>query len=518
MTGPPPAPFRAACIDIGSNGIRCVAAEHDGSATPRILAQDRAAVRLGASVFQTGTIDAASLDEAIAALRSFKLGLDKLAPIRIRAVATSAVRDARNRKQFRKRARDEAGIEIEVISGGEEARLVHLAVAQRIHMDGNPWLLVDVGGGSVEVSLANGEGIQWTESRAMGAVRLLEHYRSARDRPRKAQRLITETIETLRLPDLDDHRLAGVVATGGNIEELAGLVGRPSPGAVVDAVPAKELTALLDDMQRMTTAERAKKWDLKPDRADVILPAGLVYAYVAKLAGAEEILVPHVALKDGVLAELMQEAAAPVVVPERKAVRSALALGRRYRFEEAHGVHVERLSLSLFDQLADMHHLDARDRTLLAAAAVLHDVGRHIDDRKHHKHSYYLISQSEIFGLSKAEVGIVAQVARYHRKAEPRLKHPAYAALAVPDRDRVDRLSALLRVADALDRQHKSKVHAVRCVRSAGRVRLELAVEGDIDLEEWAVERKGGLFERLFGHKVELAANHKLPMGRVALG
>lgn len=518
MPSPQGTPFRAACIDIGSNGIRCVAAEHNGSATPHVLLQDRAPVRLGASVFQTGAIDAETMETALAALGDFQGRLARLGRLESRAVATSAVRDAKNRKVFLRRAREEAGVRIDVISGAEEARLVHVAVAQRIPLDGKPWLLVDVGGGSVEVSLATKEGISWTESRNMGAVRLLEHYRSEPDRPRRALRLIAETIETLRLPDLEHHRPAGVAATGGNIEELAGLVGTPAGGAAVDAVPIVGLAAILDEMQGMTTAERAKKWGLKPDRADVILPAGLVYAHVARLAGAKEILVPHVALKDGVLAELMQEATSPAVLPERKAVRSALALGRRYRFEESHGVHVERLALSLFDQLSDIHRLDARDRVLLAAAAVLHDIGRHIDDRKHHKHSYYLISQSEISGLSKAEVGIVAQVARYHRKAEPKLKHPAYAALAVPDRHRVDCLSALLRVADALDRQHKSKVHAVRCVPSEGRVRLELAVEGDIDLEEWAVERKGGLFERLFGHKVELAANHKLPSGRTPLG
>ena len=509
MPASPEKPFRAACIDIGSNGIRCVAADYDGSATPRVVFQGRASVRLGASVFTDGAIDVARMDAAIVALKDFRAQLGKLEPLRLRVVATSAVREARNRKTFRKRAKAEAGLDVEIISGSEEARLVHLAVAQRIVMD-KPWLLVDVGGGSVEVSLATAEGLQWTESHSVGAVRLLEHFHDMQDKPRKVQRLVEETVEALRLPNLDSTRVAGLVATGGNIEELAGIVGKVAPGSGLAEILVKDLQVLLKEMQALSPDQRGKEWGLKPDRADVIVPAGLVYAHVAALAGVPAIQVPHVALKDGVLAELMQEATEPSPASESKAVRSALAVGRHFRFEESHAVQVERLALSLFDQLEPVHELGPRDRVILAAAAILHDIGRHVSDHKHHKHSYYLIRQADVAGVTQAELGLTALVARYHRKAEPKLKHEAYAALAVPDRQRVEKLAGILRIADALDRQHKSRVQAVRAKADRATLQLDLAVEGDIELEEWAVARKGGLFERVFGLKVELG-HHELP-------
>ncbi|HUR62477.1 MAG TPA: Ppx/GppA phosphatase family protein [Candidatus Thermoplasmatota archaeon] len=504
---PPATPFRAACIDVGSNGIRCAAVECVG-AVHRSILQERAPVRLGQGVFLDGSIDAAAMDAAVAALKQFRMQLDKLAPLTVRAVATSAVRDARNRKRFLRRARDEAGVEVETISGQEEARLVHVAVAKRIPMDAKPWVLVDVGGGSVEVSLGNAEGLQWTESRGMGAVRLLEQFREVEGNARKVRRLIEETVGTLRLPGIKGGEVAGMAATGGNIEELARLCGAREGKDKVQVLPAKALRDLLDAMLETDLEERARRWDLKRDRADVILPAGLVYAHVARLAGAADIHVPNVALKDGVIAELVAQAdpavAAAGPAPEGKARRSALGLGRRFQFEESHGVHVEHLALSLFDQLADLHRLGPRDRTILASAALLHDVGRHVSDKRHHKHTYYLVSEAELLGLTQPEVELAALVARYHRKAEPKPKHKGYAALTSPDRERVERLSAILRVADALDRQHRGHVREVRCVHANGTTRLELQVQGDVQLEQWAVEKKGGLFERLFDTKIQV--------------
>lgn len=510
-----PWPLRVGCIDIGSNAMRCVAVEARGPHAIETILQERAPIRLGHSVFLDGSIDSTTLDEAVRVLGQFRGMLDKLDVTHVRCVATSAVREATNAKTFVRRAKREAGIDVETITGAEEARLLHLAVAQRMPLDGKPWMFVDVGGGSVEVSVGDRTGLAWSESHPMGAVRLLEEFHAVGSQREKARRLIEETVGTLRIPGYKGDGLSGLAATGGNIEEVARILdekeggkdgngkdgGKEGKGRErVTVVSVKAMASLLKEMHKLSPDERAEKWRLKGDRADVIVPAGMIYEQVARLAKLDAIHVPNVGLKDGVIADLVLEAgAASTLRPERVAVDSALSLGRRYAFDEAHGLQVERLAMMLFDQLQDLHGLGPRDRSILAAAAVLHDVGRYIADRKHHKHSYYLISQSEIPGLTDEETELAAQVARYHRRSEPKPSHEPFGRLGNPERDRVVRMSGLLRVADALDRQHKSIVRSVTCRREKGILALDCDTDADCLLEQWAVDNKGALLERVLG-------------------
>ncbi|MEA3202978.1 MAG: exopolyphosphatase / guanosine-5-triphosphate,3-diphosphate pyrophosphatase [Thermoplasmata archaeon] len=504
MAGPS-FPLRVACIDVGSNGLRCVAAEFQDATRHRILLQERAPVRLGQSVFEVGAIDTATMDAAVEALAGFKRLLDPLGIQVVRAVATSAVREAANQDQFLRKVRRAAGLKVEVISGAEEARLVAAAVARHLPLDGDPWIMMDLGGGSVEIGLLDAGGLLWSESHPMGSVRLLEEFHAVQGDPAKFGHLVAETVHTLRINLPRGRKPAGFAATGGNIEELARLAGCGDDE--VAQLPIKKLREQVQRLTKMSLEERRQVLGLRPDRADVIVPAGLVYEHVADLLGADTIHVPHVGLKDGVLYDLVDSVAVhtdPQAKTEHVVLDASVALGRRYQFEEPHGVQVSRLALSLFDQTQGLHRLRPADRLLLQAAAVLHDVGRFVNDHKHHKHSYYLIAQADLPGLSGDDVEVVAQVARYHRRKEPTPSHKPFAKLSGADQERVTRLAALLRVADALDRQHRGAVRGVKVRLEKDAVVLRLRGQGDLALEQWAVQEKGGLFCATFDTTIEL--------------
>jgi exopolyphosphatase/guanosine-5'-triphosphate,3'-diphosphate pyrophosphatase len=500
-------PLRVAAIDVGSNAMRLVAARFESSDRHEVLLSLRAPVRLGHGVFTTGRLAARAIDAAVLGLVSFRAELEKLQIRSVRAVATSAVRESDNGTEFVERAAREAGIDVEVISGSEEVRLIHAAIRRRIPLGRRPWVLADLGGGSIEIALADANGVRWAESHTMGAVRLVEELSGAQQSPKAFERLVTEYVGTLRLPSVTAHlRAAGLIATGGNIEALAQL-SRVAVGPSGAVLTLAALRRTIETLSRLSVRQRVEDLGLRTDRADVILPAAMIYQRIAGLVGVGEIRVPFVGLKEGVLLDLVDGLAARSSHDDsrlRRIREGALVLGRRYRFDEAHGRQVMRLALELFDQLGTLHGLGAGDRTLLLAAGLLHDVGAYISYKHHHKHSLYLLSQSELPGLTPREMQIVANVARYHRKSEPRSSHEEFARLGEGDRRRVVRLAALLRLADALDREHRQRVRHVRTRRTDGNVRVSLEGAGDLLLERWALRRKSELFTRAFGVRLRM--------------
>lgn len=495
-------PLRAAGIDVGSNAMRLLTAEFTTPATWTVLAEQRVPIRLGASVFgaEGGSLPGELMDAALDALMSFRQRMDELGVRYYRAAATSAVREADNGYEFVQAVLDRAAIQLETITAGEEARLVWQAVSARVPVGGQRWILVDLGGGSVEVALADADTILWSESHAMGAVRLLAEFGTSTGSPRRFRRLAGEYIDTLMSRmTLEPSDGGGLVATGGNIEELARLAG----ARVKDGVATLELGPLHDiinELADLTPEQRIARWGLRPDRADVILPAALVYERIAHLARADAVIVPNVGLKEGLLLDAVGNAAHFVERSDRRhrdIAAAAVALGRRYLFDEAHARHVTTLVLSLFDQLEELHDLDDHDRDILLAAALLHDIGQFISYRRHHKHSYYLIVNASLPDLVSRDMLLVALVARYHRRAEPSADHEGYEDLSADERDRVDRMAALLRIADALDRQHRQHVKSVKAHSSGREIRLELDAAGDVSLEEWAMEKKAQLITRV---------------------
>ena len=503
-------PLRVAAVDVGSNAIRFLAAEFTSLSDYQVLAEERVAVRLGHDVFLTGRLAPDAMDAAVAAIAGFRAQMEALGIEDYRAVATSATRESRNGDEFTARVRAEAGIELETITGSEEARLVYMAIANRVRFDGDKWISVDLGGGSVEVSLVDETGILWSESHVMGSVRLLEELSVSGEEPGRFQRLLREYTATMNIPAVAQQwNPRGVIATGGNAEALARLTGADASRGRVTPVPVAELRRVTELLSRLSYRQRVEQLGLREDRADVILPAAMIYERIAVLANADEILVPAVGLKDGVLVDLVEDLATHQAHEDRKdrqAVTGAVSLGRRYMFDESHALHVAKLAGSLFDQLQKVHRLEPADRRMLLAAAVLHDIGTYVGYKKHHKHSLYLIANSEVPELTPREIDIVANVARYHRKGVPADHHEHFTTLPQEDRERVVKLASLLRVADALDREHLQAVRSVTAtVTKQKKLKLEIDATGDLLLERWAMRRKGGLFTDTFGLAIEVA-------------
>ncbi len=496
---------RFAAIDVGSNALRLRIVEADEPGAWREIASMRVPVRLGREVFVTRRLSGGALGDACRAMKSFRERMDQERVVGYRAVATSAVREAQNGATLAERARREAGIDLEIIEGIEEARIVEEAVAREVRLEG-PALLVDVGGGSTELTVVDGGATTFSTSLPLGTVRLLETYLAGGGVvEKKTQRLVREAIDRALspvLPKLLRARVAHVVGTGGNVDALASLC--PGRGASVDV---SEMKSLLAKMVQMTPTAREREYDLRPDRADTIVPAAMIFARIADALGVDHVAAPGVGVKEGILHELVLRhfQAWDAAGHDAAVLDACRALGRKFEWDEAHGEKVCALARRLFDDLAAVHGLGARARLLLQAGALLHDVGDFVRYDGHHKHGYYLITHSDIMGLSPQERAVVANVARYHRKSAPSESHANFRELGREDRETVRGLAAILRIADALDREHKGKVVGVKATVGKTRVRLHVDGAADRELEEWTVLEKAALFRDVFGLDVVLA-------------
>jgi exopolyphosphatase/guanosine-5'-triphosphate,3'-diphosphate pyrophosphatase len=305
-------PLRVAAIDVGSNAIRFVAAEFSDREHYTELEKDRAALRLGQDAFRSGALAQTTIEAAVEAVGRFRRRLDSLGVCHYRAVATSAVRESQNSGELIERVRLESGVHLDTITGGEEARLVWLAIRSRVSLGKGKWVLIDLGGGSVEVSLVDEARIHWTESHGMGSVRMLELFASAGGSPDQFRQLVEEYASRLHLPGIaTEASLAGTIATGGNIEALAKLAGCQPGANGVTVLPIKVLHAVSAQLAASTYDERVQQLGLREDRADVIVPAAAVYERLARLAGAEQIVIPNAGVKEGLLIDLVDELTAP---------------------------------------------------------------------------------------------------------------------------------------------------------------------------------------------------------------
>ena len=326
-------------------------------------------------------------------------------------------------------------------------------------------------------------------------------------------RIFGEAVPAIR--ELCEGDVDVVIGTGGNIETLADLCPVPGAFAVGRSIEVGAMERLLDELCARSVDERAARYALRPDRADTIVPAATILARIARAFHRTTISAPGVGLKEGVLVDLARRHFIPEDFPaEAAALNDAcLRLGRRYHFDEAHGTLVARFAVRLFDDLAARHRLGPRDRILLHAAALLHDIGDFVRYESHHKHSYYLIANSDLMGVTPAERAIVANIARYHRKSAPHLDHDNFRALSREDRAKVKAMAAILRVADALDREHRAKVSEVSGRVEAEALVLEVSGAPDRELEEWTVRAKAGLLKEAFGLEVRIVDEGPRPRG-----
>ena len=431
----------------------------------------------------------------------------------MRAVATCATREASNADLLLSRLERASGIRVEVISGDEEARLIAQAVGKRIPLGKKSALIVDLGGGSVEITFVENGRITLADSHNFGALRMLDMLSSEEEDLRSAGLLLGEYMDLVgrKLSRRGNGKKAALfIATGGNIESIAGIpdvLAEPHPDYPETLrIKAGNLRRLMEELSGMSLKSRMERFGLREDRADVILPACFVYHRIAELNGSEEILVPRVSLKDGVIQEILEQAkgAEHLLDLREQVCVSCREMVAKYKLDQKHTEKVTELALSLFDQTEPLHGLGKQERIYLEAGALLHDVGYFISMQKHHKHSHYIIANSEIVGLTQAERLIVAGISRYHRKATPDPGHPEYEALPKRDRATVSSLAAILRIADALDKEHNSAVRSVECRLQNGSLFLRAVSRKSCRLEALGVTSNAAMFRDHFGVDVKL--------------
>jgi exopolyphosphatase/guanosine-5'-triphosphate,3'-diphosphate pyrophosphatase len=500
---------RYAAIDIGSNSVRMMAAEASPDFT-RILAQERQVTRLGESAFRSGVVSAESLDFLCATLQKMAGIYQKLDVIGIRAVATSAVRDAGNQAEFLQRASAAVGMPVEIISGQEEARLIHLGVEARWPRPKERTLIIDVGGGSAELIVSqNGEMIDAT-SKPLGAVRLTQLFLVS-DPPSEADRLRLDQNIAEKLASFVHHHEESnfdrVVATSSTAAALVCAINRiPRPQReTADRLRAStaQIRRFYELLIKEDVNERRRWIGIGPRRAEIIVAGAAVFLRSLEAFHHHSLYYSAAGVRDGIIADLASRRVGyefSSLSREQRAVVQAMA--KRYGTSLKHVRHVASLAHRLFESTTSLHKLPPAAGKLLEAAAYLHDIGHFVSDTSHHKHSAYLVANSDLPGFPEKERLAIAALCRFHRKSMPMSRHSHFQALDAESRRAVLYLAPLLRIADSLDRSHEQKVRNLHLSTKNGTVTLLIESELDADLEIWAVGEVASAFRGVYGLNV----------------
>ena len=505
---------RIAAIDVGSNSVRQIVADVSPDGSIAVVDEMKAAPRLGTAMDSTGMLDEGAMSRAIDALAHMASLAKKLDADRIVAVATSAVRDAGNAAEFVRRVKSQTGLDLRILTGDDEARLSYRSALAHFELGESRTAVVDLGGGSLELALSFDGSVDRLMSLPLGAVRLTERFLARSDSPkqlRKLRRHVAGVIED-NVP-VRPWRGARLIGAGGTFTNLAGIVlsrqGMVSARSVQGAVVSRnDVEHVLDTLAALSIDERRKVQGLNEARADIIVAGLAVIAEVMARLDVRELAVSRYGIREGILLEAAR--VAPVVAdPGEARERSVMELAQRCRTEMPHSLQVRTLALRLFDAIGERLGCEASDRQTLADAALLHDIGYHISYDRHHKHSYHLIIHAELLGIPPVEQVAIANIARYHRGAGPRRKHGNYGALEKSVRQRIKRLSAILRIADGLDRGHMSAVGdiRVRWVQRAIRITpVPRRGRDPLRLEVWGAHHKSELLSDVSGVLVEIVA------------
>jgi exopolyphosphatase/guanosine-5'-triphosphate,3'-diphosphate pyrophosphatase len=495
---------RLGAIDAGSNAIRVVIAELGPTELVRIEAE-RIPVRLGHNAFTRAELDSETIDQAVAAFVHFRQRFDFHGVTLYRAVATSAVRTAANRDVLLHRLYHEAGIELEVIEGEEEARLVRKAVTQAMGPQGMPRAILDLGGGSLEVNTKSGS-VWRGHSLPVGTVRLLESFGLDGAIAEAEAGMVRRYTATLMHTITKNGPLSGTAAiTGGNAEALAKIISTDGTASFELADLEKALPSIVG----ASIDERIANLGIKRDRAEVIGIAALVFATAARQLGLQRLVAPGVGVREGVLIELSEtareEQAKAEGAHDKALLTAARSFANRVDHDTTHGEHVRLLARALFHQLRDVHGVPDDKGVLLEVAALLHDIGEVVNQRGHHKHSEYMIRWGRIPGLDDQGREMVAMMARAHRKDAARAKELINASpLPKEARGQLRKLTALLRVADSLDSDHRSRVEQVVCTRMGDAIVLDLVVRDGPSREDPRLLRKADLLKEELGLDVRV--------------
>jgi len=504
--------IRISAIDIGSNSIRQTIADVSPNGTIRVVDEMKAAPRLGAGLLDTGVLGEMAIQNALIALtRMATLGA-QLGVKRTEVVATSAVRDAENGADFLQRVQKETGLKVRILRGEDEARLSFRSALAHFDLGSGRAVVMDIGGGSLELALSEDGLVDRLVSLPLGAIHMSEGYLGPEAKKKGMRKLRKHVRAELRRRLAARHwHATRVFCSGGTFTSLASIylarIGMERAKTVHGTViPRVELEHIVDMLQSMSIAERQTVPGLNAARSDIIVGGLAVAAEVAARVEAKELVVSAYGIREGILLE-SAHVAPSAADPGEARERSVLQLAERTHYEAPHSQHVQKLALQLFDSIGPRLGCTPEERQLLADAALLHDIGYHISYDKHNKHSYHLIEHAELLGMTPSEQIVVANVARYHRGAEPKKKHTNYGGLEKPLRKTIMRLSAILRVADGFDRGHASAVAEIK-VRWLERALRLTAVPRrhtvNLRLDLWGAARKSNLLSELAGVPVEI--------------
>jgi exopolyphosphatase/guanosine-5'-triphosphate,3'-diphosphate pyrophosphatase len=501
-------------VDIGTNSVRMQAAEAVPGHPPRILAEDRQVTRIGKGVYQEGRVSDESMDLTCNVLERMARSLEIHGVEKTRAVTTSALRDARNQDEFLERAGKALGVNVEIISGQEEARLIHLGVQSRWPHPADEILIIDIGGGSAEIIQSREGRLAAAFSKPLGAVRLTEVF--LKDDPptplelRQLDEFIQEKLAPA-LKKIGGQRPQRTVATAATASAIACAVHEVprSKRHLVDRlkVSRAELERLYLDLSARDLEQRRKVEGIGPRRAEVII-AGCATLYRI----LEEFALPSfyysaAGVRDGIVADLAVSVAdaqpSHLDADRRSFVRS---MARRYGVSLKHVDKVASLAGKLFKLLASLHVQPAAAGRLLEAAAYLHDIGHFVSDTRHHRHSYYLIANSDLAGFTSRERLVIANLCRYHRKALPAENHENFKALTPEERKTLLALIPLLRLADSLDRSREQRVRDLQVRIRKSKVELHLQSTKNVELEQWAAQQSADVFKQAYDRSLQVVA------------
>jgi exopolyphosphatase / guanosine-5'-triphosphate,3'-diphosphate pyrophosphatase len=505
--------MRLAAIDIGSNSIHLVVVDADTDGQLNIITQEKDMVRLGAGAMMAHTLLADRMSMALATIGRYVKFAQGRGAEKILITATSAVREANNRREFLQAVYQTTGLDVEILTGVEEARLIAMSVAQRMNLAGQRALIIDIGGGSTEFIVTNKEGEpELLLSMKIGAVRLAEMTYFSDPIKKKELGRFRNYLRAALAHTAQEIKSVGfdlVIGTSGTALNLVSLAAKKFSTAPLSTghlnadftttsyqCTLAQLTTANEHLARLSEKDRTHIPELDPRRADIIIAGGQLLEAILQEVGATTITTCDWALREGVLLNYLAahrqhshaDLGIPSLPPTALDVRdkAILAFARRYEYEPKHAHQVARLVGKLFDGLEKLHKLAPEDRVLLQYAALLHDIGYHIAHARHHKHGYYLIQHAELPGFSIPEVALIANLVRFHRGATPqKKKHPEYAALPKSIRRKLQRMLVLLRLADDFDRSHQSLVRDLQVRQTPQGWEIELLAIDNLEVELW---------------------------------
>ncbi|MCA9138127.1 MAG: Ppx/GppA family phosphatase [Planctomycetales bacterium] len=504
-----------AVIDIGATAIRMAVAEIHDNGGVRTLDQLVQPVEFGREAFETRRLSRKSIERVVAVLSQYQgvlreYGIDQTANVRV--VATSAVREASNRLAFADRIYTVTGLHVQPIDEAEVNRITYMGITPQLlanaELANGKAMVLEVGGGSTEVLIVRSGNVLASHSFRLGSLRMLQSVDLARagvDRQRALlenhiNRTFTQLGEMVR-----GSAKMNLVAVGGDIRLATRLLANNWQNGHLAVIKTDALCKLTDTVLQLADDEIVKRFGATFVEAQTLGPALLAYSMIAKQFSLEQLFVSDTNLRDGLLKDIAVGGSWTAEF-RNQIVRSALSLGRRFHFDEMHARSVAELSRKLFDQLRSEHHLDNRHEVILYVAALLHEIGMHINVRSHHKHSLYIIKNSELFGLSRSELLQVGLVARYYRRATPQPTHTEYMSLDRETRVMVGKLAAILRMATALDDTRTSRIREVDCSVDSKRLLIKIPGVQDVSLEQIAMKLQSNLFRDVYGLPVVLRA------------